>query len=280
MSNALALYTSNPNLLRCELHRLKDQVLRFEPQTSGTSVVGMGSYEQDEVLLQEYSAAQARAPLSELWRGGASDVVLFHATEVPVGAQLEQYAQPFRFRRWMFCHLGGIPEYSKFRLKLLSALPEMLQRQFSAESESQGAFALFLKNARDLGRVDDPELPAAVVAEALRRTTRQWHAYAVEAGAVRTSGIGLFVTNGPVLAVSRFGPLSLLYSLLEGAGHCELCGISPQTSEVHPLLTAHRKQRSVGVASQVAKGATGWLQMPEDSVLTVDKTLRVEHVKI
>jgi predicted glutamine amidotransferase len=276
MSNALAVVTSNPNLLRCELHRLKNQVLLTEQQGGSLPAIGLGSYEQEEVLLQEYSVASLHTSFAELWRGVASDVVLYHASDVPSGAQLERYAQPFRFRQWLFSHQGIVQEYPRFRMKLLAALPELLQRQVPGDTPSEGAFALFLKNARELGRLDDPSFTAEQAAEALRRTAKQVHSYAVESGAVMTPELNLFATNGHTLVVARMGPRPLFYTLLEGSSQCEVCGIDAQTPDTQPLVIAHRRRRAVAVASQLAKNAPAWIELAADSVLSVDRNLRVQ----
>jgi hypothetical protein len=280
MSNAFAVYTSNPNLLRCELHRLEGQIVLTDALAQ-TATVGLGSYEQNEVLLQEYSVADVHSSYSQLWRGVASDVAIMHAAEVPVGAQLERYVQPYRFRSWMFSHVGDVQEYGKFRMKLIAALPELLQRQLSSDLVSEGMFALFLKNARELGRLDDTDYPATAVVEALRRTTRQVQSYAQEAGAVRAPELNFFATNGRMLVVSRCGPKPLHYALLEGSTQCDVCGVNAQTSENQPLVISHRRQRSVAVATQTtSKASNGWLELPPDRILSVGPQLNVQQTAL
>jgi len=280
MSNALAVYTSNPNLLRCELHRLEGQVTLTDPAQRVATSIGLGSYEQGEVLLQEYSSSDVQGPIAGLWRGVASDVAIFHATEVPVGAQLERYAQPFRFRRWMFSHLGEVEQYPRFRMKLLAALPEVLQRHFQGDLVSEGVFALFLKNARDLGRLDDDSFPTSAVGEAMRRTLRQVQSYASDAGAVRTPELNLFATNGRMLVVARSGPRPLHYALLEGSSHCEACGITAQTPENQPLVISHLRRKAVAVASHPTRDAAGWLELPPERILTVESNLHVQQTAL
>jgi DNA repair protein RecO (recombination protein O) len=85
------------------------------------------------------------------------------------------------------------------------------------------------------------------------------------------------LTRGKLLAVARCGPRPLHYALLEGSGQCGVCGIGPQTTESQPLVIAHRRRRAVAVASQLTRAANGWLELPADSLLLVDRDLRVQQ---
>ena len=246
MSKLLALFTSDPNLIRCELFRLDGQVPLAEGPAS--NAVGMGSYAQDEALLQRHSADLSIKALLGEWTGAESDAFLYHAQKLPLGMSDEDNTQPFRFRSWLFAHAGALDGFSELRTKLFSALPELLQRQVRGDTGSEAAFAFFLKGLREVMGVDDRELRAGVAARLLGEAARGLEQFATEAGATGKSSLNFVATNGQVLVATRCGPDPLYYSLLEGSEHCGRCGIDAQTPDTQPLMREHRRSRSVVVA--------------------------------
>ena len=85
MSVVLAALTSDPNLLRCELHRLAGQVLLQGEQRA--NAVGVGAYAQDEVLLRRFPG-EGELSLDSLAPPNESEALLFHSGRLPVGMQV------------------------------------------------------------------------------------------------------------------------------------------------------------------------------------------------
>ncbi|MFP2912120.1 class II glutamine amidotransferase [Pyxidicoccus sp. 3LFB2] len=274
MSVVLAALTSDPNLLRCELHRLASQVLLQGEQRS--NAVGVGSYAQDEVLLRRY-ASDGELTLDLLAPPHESEALLFHGSRLPLGLSLEDNTQPFRARRWLFAHQGSVHGFDALRAPLLASLPDHLQRQVRGGTDSEVLFALFLRHLRDVGRTDDPRLEAPVVGRLLADTAREVGRVATEKGVTRTPSLNLVATNGYVLAACRFGEEPLYYTRLEGSAECEVCGVTSDTSETHPTVGAHRRRRSVVVASHLRRPA-GWVELPQGTALVVGQDLQVAHL--
>jgi len=84
-------------------------------------------------------------------------------------------------------------------------------------------------------------------------------------------------TNGFVLAACRYGEEALFYARLEGSAECEPCGVTPGTPETQPEVGAHRRQRTVVVASHL-KRLAGWVELPQGTTLVVGKDLQVAHL--
>ena len=72
MPSFAALFTSDPFLVRCELHRVREQF----SLGAAADVVGVGAYEDTVVLLKRYGAGVRR---TDLWDAPESEVVLFHS---------------------------------------------------------------------------------------------------------------------------------------------------------------------------------------------------------
>ncbi len=206
MSVAFAVFTSDPNLLPCELFRLRDQIsLSDGPATA----VGCGTFAQEEVLLQRYpSGVLSSGSLFEAWDGIHSEALLYHATLLPTGTSLEEDTQPFRYHRWMFCHNGSIRDFPSIRSRLLSLIPEHLQRRLRGDTDSEVCFALFLKLLRDTNRTDDAQLEAALAAQLLCKTVRIVEQLSSEAGDSRVATLNFIATNGRMPPRTREAVLS------------------------------------------------------------------------
>jgi predicted glutamine amidotransferase len=274
MSVVLAVRTSDPNLLRCQLSRLEGQVtLQAEPRANA---VGVGAYADGEVLLRRL-ATDAGLTVASLAPPHESGTLVFHEGKLPVGLSLEDNTQPFRARDWLFAHQGSLNGFPQLRASLLEALPDFLRRQLAGPTDSEMAFAHFLKQLRDRARVDDPRLEPAVAATALATTARELDRAAAQAGAARTSTLNFVATNGRILLATRWGEAPLFYTRLEGTDRCEVCGLSPATPETQPMVIAHRRQHAVVVASHV-KRTHGWVELEPGSALAVSEELQVRHL--
>lgn len=275
MAVAFAVFTSDPNLLACELRRLSEQVALVNGERS--NAVGVGHYTSDEVLLQRYRFDGLPREVWKLIPQPESEALVYHAQHLRPGRSLEESTQPHRFRRWLFCHVGAINEFSKVRALLHAELPDYLQRHLQGDSEGEAAFALFLKHLRDAGRMDDPMLDAISAARVLGQSATRLQALASEAGAARTSRVDLISTNRTMLLAARSGDDPLYYRLLEGMGRCDRCGVTESSREIDPKVLAHRRVRTVAVATTLAKPA-GWLEIHKATVLAADRNLGIHTV--
>jgi len=78
MGRFVALMTSEPFLVRCELHRVRADVLLDAPDQA----VGVGAYEEHTTLLRRYGPG---APRTDLWEAPESDAVVLMAQSLAVG---------------------------------------------------------------------------------------------------------------------------------------------------------------------------------------------------
>jgi predicted glutamine amidotransferase len=274
MSAILAALSSDPNLLGCELRRLTHQVI-LRPD-SRAHALGVGSYAQEEVLLRRLPP-NLDVTLDDLGPPHESEAVLFHAGRLPMGMSPEENTQPFRARHWLFAHQEPLPDFEPLRAPLLERVPDHLQRQVLGATGSELLFALFLSRLRDLGRTDDPRLAPEVAGRVLRDTVHEVEALAREAGQVRAPPLNLVATNGTVLVATRRGDAPLYYTRLEGSPECERCGVSDRTPETRPEVAAHRRRRTVVVASHVS-ATQGWVELDQGTTLTVGADLQVQHL--
>jgi glutamine amidotransferase len=277
MSATFALLTSDPNLIACELSRLSGDLALGE--AGPANAIGVGWYAGDDVLLDRFPPEQP-VTMRQVFPRQESEAGVFHARRLPLGLSLEENTQPFRYRRWLFVHAGEVNAFSDFRARLRASLPDYLQRQLKGETDSEAAFALFLRLLRDVGRTDDSRLEATTVAHLLGKAARMLEQLSAEAGATRTSTLDFIATNGRVLAACRHGELPLYYALLEGSDRCERCGLSRATAASEPLLRAHLRAKTVAVATRLANPGKRWIELRPGRALAVGKDLSVTEVAI
>src|SRR5438552_836405 len=98
MSVVFGLVTSDPNLLKCELHRL-GSVIALDGESA--NAVGVGTYGDGDVLLRRFPAGEGPSRLDALTPRHESGSLLYHAARLPVGTSLEENTQPFRARHWL-----------------------------------------------------------------------------------------------------------------------------------------------------------------------------------
>jgi glutamine amidotransferase len=259
MSQHLALITSDAALMRCELDRVRN---RF-PLAPG-SAVGVAGW-QDGQVVERRSAS----PSMEVWEAPDSEVVMLATRALGVGQGIEESAQPFRFRQWLFAAGGGLEKGAAVRERLREELPEFLASTIRGPTWEEAAFATFLAELREIGRIEDPTLDTATAAMRLSACAR-----AIEQYGGGKPGFSLVASNGRILVATRRGGQSLSYTLLEGQAECARHELTAQSSDAEALVRDHRRRRSVVVATDVSPGE-GWVVLPDGATLSVDRKLAV-----
>ncbi len=268
MARFVAISTSDSSLVRCELDRVRPQV----ELDAGDLVVGVGAYADTVVLQRSHGVG---VPRGELWDTPESDSVILAATRLGVGQSVEDSAQPFRFRQWLFAHVGTVDQAERVRERLVAQLPEFLQRSVHGSSLSEAVFATFLSELRTLGRMEDMMLEAPIAAQVLSRTGRIVEQASGEVGGTEKSHLAMVATNGRVLVAARRGNQPLAYSLLEGEATCERHGLTAASSEKQPLVRDHRRRKSVVLATNPLRTDT-WVMVADGGAVAVDRRLQIQ----
>ncbi len=273
MGALVAVLQNDPNLLRCQVRRLDATVSLASPERL-PDAYGFGYYKGNDVLLgKRPSGAPTPFTLSQLAGAVESEALVAHGRYATVGTQKDENTHPFRWRRWLFAHDGTVEAFREMKPRLVEALPDHLRRNVSGDTDSEHAFMLFLQHMRESGRAEDLAVDAATVGRALARTVRELETWSREAGATKASGLNFVVTNGRVLAATRRNR-PLHYALLEGILPCARCGLGPTTPESDPRIRAHRQVKAVCFATELRQ-ANGFIEVPEASVVTVNRSLQV-----
>ncbi len=267
MSRLFAIATSDPSLMRCELDRAKAMVTL----DGDGQVLGLGAYDDGQLVQRSYGVNVTR---TDCWEIPNSETALYVAGAPPVGRPLEDVAQPFRMRQWLFSIGGRLEGNHGVQERLSEQLPDFLQRSLKTNALEEAIFATFLAELRSLGRTDDPDLEAAIVAQLLGRTAQ----IVVEAsGPARRPTLALAATNGRIAVATTRGGQPLFYRLLEGDGACARCGLTGEEKASTALVRDHRRRRSVLIATDPVK-SDGWLSVADGRSVAVDRALSLQLV--
>jgi hypothetical protein len=264
MATLTALFTSDASLVRCELDRVRPTLVL------AGDYAGIGAWSDGMPLQRRFGAGRKR---EDVWECPDSDVALLVSNSLPVGANVEDSAQPFRFHQWLFGAVSVVAEAERVRDRLYEELPEFLQHLVRSHQLDEVIFAHFLASLRVLGRIDDPTLEATVAAKALQVVARAVEQASGSAGGTQKSQLALAASNGRVLVAARRGEAPLRYSLLEGEVACRRCGLKGDEKDKVTLVRDHRRRRSV-VLSTVDLGGHH-VAVPDGGAVAVDRALAV-----
>jgi glutamine amidotransferase len=258
----LALYTSDPALVRCELDRVRDA---FPLDGDYASVA---SWSDGQMLVRRYGRD---VPRDQVWEVPDTDAILVAAGALSVGRQLDDNAHPFRFHQWLFGQVGVVDRSEAVRERLYEQLPEFLQSIVRGRSLAEVVFAWFLSQLRTLGRIDDPGLDPAIAARALQGVARTVEQTSADVGGTERCRLALVASNGRSLVAARRGQQPLSYVLLEGQVACRRCGLAADAPEKDALVRDHRRRRSVVVSTTPLTPRD--VAVPDGGALSVDRHL-------
>mgnify|MGYP000005847932 CR=1 FL=1 len=210
MSMLLGLLSTHPDWLPCLLDS-QHEVLRVPdpPQPGGW---GIGFYQQGEVLRRLTPLERAAGPLEfrRLAHDVRSQVLVGHVRRAsPAAAASAANTHPFRFREWLFAHVGSLPRFGEVAPRLLQNVPEFLARNIAGETDSELLFHVVLAHLHERGGLRHPDVGLDAVCEAIRRGVRE-----ADDAVVATGGepppFALVLTNGNCMAAaSRGEPLRI-----------------------------------------------------------------------
>jgi hypothetical protein len=275
MAVTVAVLTSHPSLLPCQLARLAAQV-HLHPESARFSTVGIGSASEDALLLRRYAAAEAPRSLKDSVFGDPAGALVYRAELLQPSASAEDIGQPLRFQRWLFAQSGRLEAWPAVQAWVEAELPPHLLTQVGARTLGGAAFALFLKGMRALER-SEADVPAPESATLLLQVGRALAQRAAAEGAAHAARLLLLATDARCLLAARLGGLPVYFRLLEGNGECSRCQLSPSTRGREAAVRTHQQARAVVVATAPVPGAH-WLELPEGHALAVGSTFQPEVV--
>jgi hypothetical protein len=273
MGHLFSVLVSDPEHLRCQLHRLRGPGLLGE----ASQALGLGYFGDGDVLFSKRPGPLGDLDLAKV--AGVRSPALI-ASSQPAGFVFEEDAtDPFRFRRWLFAMTGEVEHFDELREPMLAAMPAYVARQILSLTDHEHVFGLFLAELRGAGRLDDLDVPAVDAARCLAQAVRDLDRIAREKDhQTRPAPLAAVASNGRVLVAVRRGQ-PLHYALLEGISTCDLCELDEHTPDTDSRRMEHRRLRGVAIASAALPSA-GFLEVPDGSTVAVGRSLEITVASI
>jgi glutamine amidotransferase len=206
---------NDEDLLPCAIHEVRDSLHIASGDHDG---IGVGYYRNDDPLLMKKPCAKdCDIDYAELLDEVTSNVVLVHVRKGTVGAWKDINTHPFRFRRWLFAHVGHLSALEDHRQEVKEALPPFLARNIRGETDSELAFHLFLNVLYKEGKLNDLSLGAEQIAGYLKESIAEIDRFQAR-GAQQS--LAIIVTGGQAMAAACRG-VTMHYSHREGILECQ-----------------------------------------------------------
>lgn len=242
----------------------QDLSVKFDaPQALGW---GVGFYQFGEVLLRRrHLEHTAQIDAGKITSDVKSEVLVGHVRKPTVGNLRTENTHPFRYREWLFAQIGTPATFADIRLTLLERLPVFLRSNVRGDTDSEVMFHLVLSCLHGKSQLDTLHASASETAQSLREALRVVNEVCSVASLPAYCG-DILLTNGErIHAVHQSGRMA--YRLVNTAEDVQQYLADGSERVPH----ASRIQCCV-VASEVDTLPTGWVRVPNDSLVTLTQT--------
>jgi glutamine amidotransferase len=262
----LGVICNDEDLLTCAINEVsKSLQIENGDQNDG---IGVGYFSHDDPLLRKKPSADTNEiDYTELVKDIYSNVLLIHIGKKDKGVWKDSNTQPFRFRRWLFAHVGELPELIKNREKIEGSLPNFLMRNIKGDTDSELAFHIFLDTLYKENDLNDLGLGAEKLATHLQTCVDQLDSFRTKSSS--QSDLCIMATNGQVMATICRG-ISVHYSHREGILECPLHEQSEQQ------LHLHGRFRGIMLGAAMQDPGHQWREVSNNSILSVSKSLELK----
>ena len=241
---------------------------------------GVAFYQGGEVLMR-------RRPIDErtdidvaaLASDVRADLVVGHVRHATVGALRTENTHPFRYRQWVFAQTGTISEFDHIRDRLGASVPDFLRSGIRGDTDAEVLFHVFLSFLHDAGRLNDGQVDATQMAEALRSCLAVVDGITSEVGAP-AANLNLLVSDGNQLIALHRSDAAMRLRVYNGKADADaIIGDDPNLRRKIPELS--RTHFSL-VASDFDDAPPNgrWKAVPECAIVTLsrDDEPRIEKI--
>ena len=263
--------------LQCAL-QLTGSELTYEA-TIKHSGWGLGFYQADQALIRKrpkVSSQQIR--FTDLATDINSQALVGHLRQATVGDISGENTQPFRYKSWLFAHIGTLFDYQVVKESLMDHIPSYLQRYIMGQTDSEAAMYLFFGKLGKLANLDNPLIDPTVVSKAMNETIKTIF------DTVRTNnvdplpGFNTVLTNGKTMIATALG-LPLFYKIIDGISDCSMCRNPPIYAGHTPKLVHHPRFKAIIVGSDMHEEPEGWTKV-DRSVLQINHDMTITTIPI
>jgi predicted glutamine amidotransferase len=171
MARLIGYMANRADRLRDAFHQERQAVAGLPADQRGAW--GLGFYQGDEVLHKKQPTPDGEPIHWETIAANVkTDCAVAHLRQATVGGFSVDNTHPFRFRQWLFAHVGTLTAFDELRSKLQAELPDFLQRNIRGSSDSELFFHLILGRLHGLSQLEaalpNPEIMLEAIGSAVR----------------------------------------------------------------------------------------------------------------
>jgi len=281
MTLSLSVFVNDRKLLPCVCHHVAPdlqtlQRAALEPAggSGGTGQLGIGYYEQGEVLLARRPLTPASS-FEALLGKTQTNCLLAHATSGAKGGFRPVDAQPFRYKDWLWAQSGAMRERAGFDRRTL-AIPSYLVGNIRTWQPAEVVFHLFLSFLHRTGTLGTLHWERVALRRALASAVSLvGSAYETPDG-TPPDDYGIVATNGELVIGLGVGR-SLAYRRILGIEACALCSDRHGVAQARRQSIGHTHVRAALVSDVPPEGRSDWEVVPPGVVVEVDGGMGVEQ---
>jgi len=238
------------------------------PETGESSGVGLGWVQGSRSLLRTNpKPAPNSASLVDLMTDVPARSILgfLRSTE-----ESSRPLQPFRFRKWVFAHLGETPSGEETIEDLLDGVPQFIRGNLKGKSPQKVFFHAFLGRLHSRNQLEAIPVDTEAVAEAMADTA----GHIQRAAAV--ADFAAVAASERKLVVARLGT-PLFYRLISGL---EVPVEAPMFAGHRPKTSQYPAFRAVALTNAAERPGPEWVEVPDRTVLFFDEDWNPQEITI
>ncbi len=272
MCRLLGVMCNNPDRLGCFLYS-KREIYRPDPDHLYDGY-GMGYYNDFRALIFKKPLNKAKIDKScfDIARDVKSETLIVHIRNAETGLFKIENTHPFRFRNFIFAHIGSIYNFSKIDTKMYFKLPDFLMRNIQGETDSELFFHLILAELYHSQCLDNPELKGEDIVKAISRAIKVVEDIAGNEDAGRSSFTSIFSNGEYMIGIAIKEPLYLgrFYSISD----CAICEKKTKGTDTDILAEQHRNFKGVVLLGGAISGLLDNEKPVKDrSIVLINKDL-------
>lgn len=269
MARLIGYVANRADRIRDAFHQEREAIMGLD--TQHRRAWGIGFYNGDEVLHKKQPTPDGEpVDWEAVTERVRTDCAIAHVRKATVGGFSVDNTHPFRWRQWLFAHVGTVTAFEDIGEELMADVPDYLRRNVRGNADSEAFFHLVLTELHSSGQIklDEPDEQGVVdaIGAAVARIDRV-------VGPVRpTSTLNMLMTNG-----------RRMYGLRRGSafGYMEQTGLhDPAEGSVEEERPGSPLLRYVMLISGGDEVPGGYQPLDDGGVVVVDRELDVRTLSL
>lgn len=272
MCRLLGVMCNNPERLGCFLYSKKDT---YMPDPEGYyDGYGMGYYNDFRALIfkKPLNRVKIEKTCYDIARDVKSETLIVHIRKAETGPFKIENTHPFRFRNFVFAHIGSIYNFSKIDTKMYFKLPDFLMRNIQGDTDSELFFHLILAELYHSQNLDTTDLKGEEIAKAITRAIRVVEDIAGSEDLNKSSFTSIFSNGEYLVGVAAKEPLYV--GKFDSIANCVICEKRTKGTDTDILAEQHKNFRAAVLLGGAVEGMLDNEKMVQNrSVIIIKKDL-------